>query len=164
MVQMIDSDMYERLFRGPGGIRVELDWDAVRSGGWPVDAEVVDTIEGLGGGFFPWYLTNGGREVSYLEDGAQPVPVARVTALESYFDDARRTKIAGMRRSFEHVEAVQLIVPAYSLGASGYLILDGCHRLAALASAGTAFKGLLLTLRGPIDAAVLPDLRHWTAS
>ena len=161
---VIDCDVYERLFRSPYAIRVELNWDAVRKGKWPVDAKVIESMEVLDDAFFPWYLRDDGREVAYSEDGAKPVGVSQVSALEGKLSQERKAKILAMRRSFEAVPEVQLVIPAYSLKGSGHLILDGCHRLAALAGTDTSLRMLLLTLRGPIDPEVLPDLRHWSTT
>ncbi|NUT99820.1 MAG: hypothetical protein HOY78_48200 [Saccharothrix sp.] len=135
---------------GDGSVRVLLDWDAVA--GCEVDLRVSRSRDLLGGLFTVWYA--GGAE--FDADGARPLRVRDAV-------DERPDRIAPIEASLRAANRpVQLTLPVYALPGDDHLLLDATHRSVAAFRSGLPVRLLLFALRGPVDPAVLPDLRHHT--
>ena len=156
-------DIFEEFFRGPGGIRVELNWEAIRRDCVVVPRVVVSWAE-VGDWYFPWYVNDAGEETSYDSEDANPIGVGSLSRESVHLGASRVERIEELRDSFANVgERVQLIAPAYFLNDDQGLFLDGCHRLAALLPLDLSVRILILALKGPINPGILPDLRFWAA-
>jgi hypothetical protein len=159
---------------GPDRIRTELDWrglaDRVRRGDGSVALSVVRTDlapYGLGplrDYYAPWYADSAGaREARFDAPGAVPLRHADLAADASLLDGARRARIAELRAHYatQLGGGVTLILATYALGGSRRLVLDGNHRLTAIAqlvAAGCPARLVEFRLTAPMDPAILPDL------
>jgi hypothetical protein len=151
---------FEQLFRP--FIRVLLDWEAVKQAEWPIDLRVVESSDELHDWYFPWYTGADGQEASVDAEDARPVAVQ---AWPTDGSDPHRKQVDVQLRLFRKLTTpVQLLLATYSLPREGHLVLDGNHRLAAAIQGNVPFIALTVTLHGPIDANVLPDLRHWESA
>lgn len=144
---MIGFGDFSRMFRDT--IRVQLDWEAL--GEVPVDVVVARSAAELRGWYPPWYRDPGGS-CGWNAPEATPIP----------FDDpelAAREPVATFAAQMreQRSEVVQLVVATYRIR-GGELVLDGNHRLAAAVASGRALAVLALSLVGPLDPEVLPDL------
>ena len=151
------SREFARFFRP--FVRVLLDWEAVEEADWPVDVDAVDTVAELADWYFPWHVGPDGDEARFDDPGARPLRVLDwAPASFSAHRDAVDSAAAVLR---DLPLPTQLVIGAYALPNGGRLVLDGNHRLAAIVQEGMAFRGLVVTLNGPLDERILPDLRHW---
>ncbi|MBB5955781.1 hypothetical protein FHS29_002362 [Saccharothrix tamanrassetensis] len=138
---------------GDGSVRVLLDWDALGARGCPVDQVVSRSVDVLGDLFTVWYAEG----AEYTATGARPLRVRDVTLS----GDVRGERVLAIERSYRAAgRPVQLTLPVYALPQERYLLLDATHRSVAAFRSGLPVRLLLCVLRGPVDAAVLPDLRH----
>lgn len=151
---------FRDLFAGPAGIRVWIDWDEVLRRDLPVTVEFASAFDAFERCYFPWYLPDRGAEADF-DEGARPVAVSEFPGVEPRLREDRRSKIARLRAALRESGGVQLLVPAYDLGDDRLLLLDACHRIAALTAAPVPVAAAILTVHGPLDPEILPDLRHW---
>jgi hypothetical protein len=156
----VPTSVLHDLFAGPTGIRVRIDWDEVLRRELPVSARFVSAFAAFDGSYLPWYVPPVGAEADF-DDDARPVSLAEFPQIERRLRPERREKIAQLRRDMRKSKGVQLLVPAYDLGDGRHLLLDACHRVAALADAPVPLAAVILVLHGPLDVRVLPDLSHW---
>lgn len=159
--------------------RVGLAWGAVAHSDWQIDARVTDSRADLASWYFPWYLGPDGTAVDYLDPNGRPIAIGEWDTLRPAGLSFRRSDVdlqaARFREVTERAEVdleaarfhevsapAQVVVPAYGLPDDRLLVLDGNHRLAALMQeTELAFHCTAVVLHGPIDEAVLSDLRHW---
>lgn len=159
----VTAQVFHDLFAGPAGIRVWIDWDEVLRRDLSVTVRFATSLDAFGTAYFPWYVPDRGDEADF-DDEARPVALAEFPDVEARLREDRRDKIARLRAGLRESGGVQLLVPAYDLGGERILLLDACHRVAALTDADVRVAAAILTLRGPIDPRVLPDLRHWAGA
>lgn len=158
----VSAEDFRDLFAPPGGIRVALEWEELLRHSPTVTASLTRDRAQLLTGFFPWYVTQGGEETDFADPHGSAIPLANLPQAIASLSSPRRDKIERLRDSLVDAgDEIQLLVPAYRLGDAGRLFLDGCHRLAALSATNLGVRALVLTVEGPIDARILPDLRHW---
>lgn len=151
---------FHGLFAGPAGIRVRIDWNETLRRDLPVSVRFVSTFDAFERCYFPWYVPDHGDEAGF-DDEARPVAVSDLPEIEPRLREDRRWKIARLRAALRESGGVQLLVPAYDLGDDRLLLLDACHRIAALADAPVPLAAAILILHGPLDPRILPDLDHW---
>lgn len=156
----VPTSVLHELFAGPAGIRVRIDWDVVLRRQLPVTARFISAFTAFERSYLPWYLPADGMEADYDED-VRPVAVAEFPEIEGRLRPERQEKITQLRRDIRTSNGAQLLVPAYDLGNGRHLLLDACHRVAALADAPVPLAAVIFLLHGPLDARVLPDLTHW---
>lgn len=94
--------------------------------------------------YSPWYEVNGLR-VAYDDPSAVPMTIAE---LANHEDQPSRFPIS------------PLVLPCYALP-EGDLCLDGNHRLSAALQFNPGLTVVLFSIQGPLDRAILPDLRFW---
>lgn len=92
----------------------------------------------------PWYYGANGR-ISHDDPTAVPKPISELVACED-FDDRHSVG--------------PLVLPCYALP-EGELCLDGNHRLSAALRFNPGLTIVLLSVEGPVERAILPDLRFW---
>ena len=159
--------------------RVGLAWEAVARSDWPVDFRVTDARADVASWYFPWYLGPDGTAVDYLDPNGRPIEIGEWETLREFGLSFRRGDVDLQAARFREVSArgdvdleaarfhelrahVQVVVPAYALPNDRLLVLDGNHRLAALMQeTDLSFQCTAVILGGPINEAVLADLRHW---
>ena len=138
---------------------VAFDWGLFTSERWPIDLVGANSVEGLARCFAPWYAPAPGRL------GWRPLRITEVPHhLEA--DHTPRDRSRGIREyvgRFREEGVRPFALPAYALPGGEFLILDGNHRLSALAMAGVAFAVTLAVVVGPLRQECLPDLVHWQA-
>ncbi|MPY34142.1 hypothetical protein FNH09_23690 [Streptomyces adustus] len=125
-------------------------------------------LAALAGYHAPWYREGSGTgEVRYDRRGAVPLRHAELATDLSSLRQERRSRIGELRDHYAtrlDAQGISLMLATYALGPDGYLVLDGNHRLTALAQ--LVAKGCPATLTefrltAPLDPALLPDLRHY---
>ncbi|NUS11264.1 MAG: hypothetical protein HOY69_07625 [Streptomyces sp.] len=167
---------------GADRIRTALDWEALArlarrdSGSVRLSMAATDVppyrVAALEGYVAPWYRDGSGTrpgEVGYDHPDAVPIRHTELAAGTDVLDEDRRERIRKLRDHYAtrlDGEGVSLILATYALGPDRRLVLDGNHRLAAIA--GLVAEGCPATLvefrlTGPLDPALLPDLIHFQA-
>lgn len=144
---MIEFGIFRRLFFD--SIRVQLDWDLL--GEPEVDALVARRTEELDGWYTPWYRNEQGP-CAWDDPGAEPISV---TDPELQLLEPVATLAEQMRAQRSPI--VQVLAATYRVP-GGQLVLDGNHRLAAAVNCEKQISVLALSVHGPLDRAVLPDL------
>jgi hypothetical protein len=146
-------------------ITVCLQWERLLAERWPVQVQVYDGPDELKRCFPPWYLRDG-EEVGCHVAGARPFRVADFPEVFGSLEPPRRAKIIEwMHRFRESKRPETVIVPMYDFGGDGCVLLDANHRAAGLTMSGIPCSVVAVTVRGPLDPNVLPDLGpHMQAS
>jgi hypothetical protein len=169
----VELATFRSLFTGEQGeqgeVRVMLDWTRLgqlaTAGLVHVHRLALTPGHDLSLLFAPWYRTPSRGDVAWDTAGARPYSIAEVVADGSGLGAAHRAKIAGIRRAMRTLATVgPLAVPTYAVGAGRELVLDGNHRLAALAGDADLWRRAQVeryVVTGPVTADLLPDLRHW---
>lgn len=143
---------------GDGRVRVLLDWSRVH-GQCRAERSVVRSRELLGDLFTVWYVGPDRTPREFNAVDAWPLRVRDVP------EPWRAEQIRPLRHEFARSgQAVHLLLPAYGLPDGGALLLDGTHRAVAAYQSGAPVVVELWTVHGPVDAAMLPDLRHHPAA
>jgi hypothetical protein len=163
---------------GADRIRTALDWEALselaqRDDGTVELSMVVTDLtpyrpDMLEGYHAPWYRDGAGYgEVGYDHRDAEPVRHAELATDLSVLQDDRQLRIGELRDRFATQidgRGVSLILATYALGPDRYLVLDGNHRLTALAqlvAKGCPARLIEFRLTAPVSSAILPDLIHY---
>lgn len=154
---MADLASFERLF-GPPVLQVRLDWARLRAGDPRVVSSIVAPSDVLPW-FAPWYVSDEGIDVPYDAVGARPLTFAALRDDPGSISAARRERIARIAAALAAAPA-PLLVASYRAG-TNELVLDGNHRLAAAVLHDLPLPVLALTVVGPADPSVLPDLVHF---
>ncbi len=170
----------EHFTRGPDRIRVALDWDRlaalVAAGAAEVRALTID-LQPYGGTAeldafaAPWYTADG-AEVAYDHGDAVPLGFAGLAEGLGCLSEDRRARVEAIRSRYAQSDGrrIELVLATWALPGGRRLVLDGNHRLAALA--GLVGQGCPVTVRefrivttGPAPAPELvPDLAHHRAA
>lgn len=137
------------------GIRVHLQWSLLS--GCAVKTEIVTAREHLGRLWSPWYVSPFGKQTSFYTLWARPISIPEVHDLLPH----KRSVIADLMQSIARSGSIEIDVPAYDIGKARRLVLDRNHTLSALHRSAVPFTVRLHVIEGPIDQAILPDLRHW---
>lgn len=155
----MNLDLFMQYFGGD--VRVLLNWGCLGAKARRLEGFVLTQYEQLESVYLPWY-TGAGGEVPFDSPSAVPICLSCIPSALSLLKEQRQSKIRALSSKFNLLESpVQLTVPLYSLGTGKYLLLDRCHRMAALSLSKGSFKVLAFAVTGPIDTDVLPDLLHW---
>ncbi|MEU4805163.1 hypothetical protein [Actinosynnema sp. NPDC023587] len=156
----IDTREFQAMF-GDGVVRVLLNWQRLREPEFCVRQSFSRSVEHLGNLFTVWYSGADGRAVDWSEEGARPMRVREAAANERSWSTRRAGQLADLEERFRREELpVQLVLPAYAVGGDDLVIIDGTHRSVAAYRADVPVRLMLVGLHGPLDADVLPDLRH----
>jgi hypothetical protein len=121
--------------------------------------------------FHPWYELGGRPDAGWDWKDAQPISVPALVANPRLATPHRRksiTKTAKSLRLFRDYGdrapvPIQFTILTYTLAEGGRLVLDSSHRLAAaamLVNDGWPFRILELSICGPVDGEICPDLYH----
>lgn len=142
-------------------VRVGIDWDKVPTDA-PIDLIATAERRVIGKWFTPWCIDKQGNACGYRSAGATPLTVS--AAYRHRLDRHRKRQIAKTRRQVKRMaEPRDIIVCLYDLGYGRQLVLDGNHRLQAIWPLEGSFRVVGVSIAGPIDHAIVPDLRHWEA-
>ncbi|MGW1587939.1 hypothetical protein [Streptomyces sp. NPDC002386] len=165
---------------GADRIRTSLDWTAlsemVRRDDGTVRLSMISTeltpyrLSDLGGYHAPWYRdASGSGEVEYDHADAVPIRHAELVTDLSVLRGERRSRIEALRDQYAtrlDGPGVSLTLATYALGPGRSLVLDGNHRLTALAqlvAKGCPVRLIEFRLTAPVSSAILPDLIHYQA-
>lgn len=140
-------------------IRVQFNWAYFGAQDWPM-SEITMTDPDLGSVFTPWYEIEGVPGAGYEQAGASPMSVERAACLLNKFAPELKAAIQQKINALDICDG-RIVVPAYQLPDGKYLLLDGNHRLVALAVSKKQRTVVLHVVEGPPLAEVLPDLIHW---
>jgi hypothetical protein len=142
------------------GIRVAFNWRRLFVEGWPItihkrqDSAIFSTLK------LPWYLANDGF-VSFDAPGALPVRLGDIEKWYPLLPERQRNDIDNMKGEFlSGARATDFEFPVYAMPKDEYLVMDGNHRLSALALAKLPFAINMWVVHGPIDTTALADLTH----
>jgi hypothetical protein len=145
-------------------IRVVFDWGRHAMERWPVIPIKLTNLDELKSCFAPWYSGPDGRERSYRDADATPISIAAaplvLRTLSGSATESRRNAVNKAADLCRRAGTAQEDVPAYRVGEQS-IILDGNHRLAAIAAAGVPFVVTLWRIDGPLDPTCLWDLTYW---
>lgn len=97
----------------------------------------------------PWYFDDDGTPVRYDTPGATPQTTSWVSKHPAIESSSR-------------FPTAPLTVPAYRTP-TGFLVLDGNHRLVAAATHNPGLPVVALVIQGPLDERILPDLGVWSS-
>jgi hypothetical protein len=148
-------------------IKVHLNWLKLIADRWPVRVATIRSRAELLSLYTCSYASADRVNLNYDAPGATPMRIADLLHRWRDFPDVAAQGIS-KERVQDYVErfssaggTVRLIGAAYDLKEGRLLLLDGHHRALALASLDRSFMLRLAVISGPLDEAVLPDLRHW---
>ncbi|WP_150460941.1 hypothetical protein [Nesterenkonia ebinurensis] len=131
-----------------GEIRVQLDRERLAESDPLITTEVTSVGDAARRISPPWFF-NGTEFSSYGDPGATCHTMAHVVENELY--PLKRNEIP------DYLMALL----AYRLP-EGALLLDGNHRFHALTDLAPESPVVIITIEGPLDPAVLPDLGRWS--
>jgi hypothetical protein len=144
-------------------IRAMLNWDLLAAHDAFADTHVISTTEELGSLFTVWHVNMQQEPASWDDLQAQPLPVSKASEDLSLWPEHRRHTVSQFQNHYlSSPEPVNLLLPAYRAGAR-LILLDSTHRAVAVHQGALDFTAMVVTLNGPINEHVLPDLR-WHAS
>ncbi|WP_405592239.1 hypothetical protein [Streptomyces sp. NBC_01190] len=170
-------ELFRRHFTtGPDRIRTSLSWDLLAGldarGDGSVRLEKISTQVPpyepgvLAGYFAPWY-GDGQDEVGHDHPGAVPLRHTEIAAAGAVLAPSRLARIESLRDQYAGRMGgaeISLLLATYALGGNRFLVLDGNHRLNALARLIAQGCPVTLTefrLTAPVDPVLLPDLAHF---
>jgi hypothetical protein len=143
-------------------IRVGFNWDRFLDEAWPVERVILNSRSDLSRCFMPWYIGKTGDEVAFDHPEAVPLRLTDVPKSFQILNEERKTDIQAYVETFRtHRGVVEFAVPTYALPEDQHFVLDGNHRLSALAMVSVPFEATLWNVRGPLDVDCLLDLVHW---
>jgi len=155
--------LLSRFFRP--SVRILFDWERCTREGWPVEIRIVEELAVVERWHLPWNATPAGAATDFLDPTGRPRRLDTIPGtLDQLLPDQREnldTLVATYRAFARPSQPIQLVAVAYALPDGGALLLDSCHRLCALTLARVLFALLTTVIHGPIDNAVVPELRHW---
>ena len=155
----MDVDEFATVF-ADGAIKARLDWSVVRER-CTVRESFSRSAEVLGSLFTVWYIGPDGGYRAYLDPDARPLRVRDHRDARSSWPAHRARKIDDLVTQFKAADQpVQLVLPAYALPGNEMVLLDGNHRAVAAYLTDVPVRTMVFALHGPVDEAVLPDLRH----
>ena len=160
MSATIRFDDFERLF-GPPMIRVLLNWDALRELEAPIRLLEAGSWSDVSAWFSPWYEDEQGTALDYSDSVKPPLRFSEMSA-RAQGTAARWERVRRIAADMSGMAPSVLFVATYDLGSGVQLVLDGNHRLAALTVGRlSGWRVAALSVRGPVSASMLPDLRHF---
>lgn len=175
----VPFDVFRAHFtEGADRIRTTLDWEALSEMARRDDGTVrlsMITTEltpyrptALEGYHAPWYRdASWSGEVAYDQHDAVPIRHTELVTDFSVLKIDRRLRIGALRDQYAtrlDDQGVELILATYALGPDRFLVLDGNHRLTALAqlvAKGCPARLIEFRLTAPVSPAILPDLIHY---
>lgn len=147
---------FRRLFEG--SIRAQISWEKLETSKPEISVSVLSKATELGSMYTVWYTNSAGESSDWRDPTSMPQTVAEVVHAKKGWPDSRTTLVDYFRRQFSaSPEPLLLMVPSYAVG-DKILILDSSHRIAAAYCDRVNVRVLFLTIHGPIDFDILPDL------
>jgi hypothetical protein len=144
------------------GIRVMFNWERFFNEDWPIERLSLTDRQAFLGLKLPWYRGTDGF-VTFDTPNALPVCLAEIEEWYTLLSDKIRITIENMIQEFLYrSQKLEFDFPAYSLSKSEYLVMDGNHRLSAIALTDLSFMINMWVVKGPIDENVLKDLTYLT--
>jgi len=156
----IQPALFEAFFRPV--IRVRFNWDRFVHEQWPVDLIAFDRSDGFSKFRLPWYVSAEGQEVQYNNPDAKSfLHLSEIPASLKSLSQSHQESIEEYRQTYEiGIKPIQFAVGVYKIPGDEFLILDGCHRMAAISILDCDFVVLGFNVNGPVDEDVVPDLIH----
>ena len=140
-------------------VQVRINWGLIATS--KISIETIACPLTFGEMFLPWYKCHGhfGGDVDCPD--AHPVSLDDVVSDFSSLPHQTRKRIWQYKFIYQNAPPKKILLPAYDLGSSRRLLLDGNHRAVAIHQLGVPVAISLAIIHGPMNVAVLPDLRHW---
>ncbi len=153
---------YETIFKD-SGMRARIAWDVLAA----LDCEIIETYtrstDVLSSLYTVWYISPDGLNGDWRNAQDDPLRVGDAIKTVGSWPDDRKQRIAAFQNTFmQQREPIQLALPAYAPNDRDTILLDGTHRAAAACLARVSIRLLVFAVRGPCNAAVLPDLQHYS--
>ena len=143
-------------------ITMPMCWRIIVAENYRITTHLLSNRARLGNYFVPWYVSPAGKECPLQEDGAKALSLADVRANLKYLDARRIGRIVKHRVAFTmQTKPIEFRVPAYSMPDSRYVVLDGNHRLSALALLDVRFCVTICAIEGPMEPRLLWNLAYW---
>jgi hypothetical protein len=147
------------------GIRVQFNWRRFFAENWPVELMAMYEKGQFGDIRLPWCLDTNNSFVSYDSPNASPVKLSDIGIWFEHLPSDRKMAIQKLKDEFgSGARSTKFEVPLYALPANHFLVLDGNHRLSALALSSLPFSVKMHVVKGPIDPTILPDLVHFAGN
>jgi hypothetical protein len=150
---------YQMLFGN--NVRAMLDWERLEQLGARVCIETVGSRDSLSQLRTVWYADADGNIGDYRNPGSHPLTIDEAAHSLDAWPGDRLARVGQFQADIvtgaREGEPVLLTLPTYAVNGHR-LLLDATHRAVAAYLSGLEVRALLLTLCGPVDAAVLPDL------
>jgi hypothetical protein len=151
-------------------IRVEFKRELLNKA-TPVTWSVLKEPSQLDRLFYPWYELDGQLDAGWDWKDAHPISVPALVANPGLVTPHRHESIAKTAQSLQLFRdygdrapvPLQFTILTYTLTEWDRLVLDSSHRLAAavrLVHGGWPFRILELSIHGPVDGQICPDLYH----
>lgn len=152
---LLTVEGFEARFRGD--VQVLLNWERFLAERWPIERVEIRDAGELAAVEAPWYLDGDGHPC----DLSSAKHRLRLGEIPELFDELGQSPDLMRRYAGEWQGAGVAVsqMPAYSLGDSRALLLDGTHRGVGALLAGVPIEIDLYVVRGPLDPDCLADLR-----
>lgn len=143
-------------------INVCLNWHRMHRERWPISVSQITSQTDLAKLYMPWYLDPNEAWVDYAHEAAKPMRVCEAAKKIGRLPIPSQRIVAKYAAIFQASKRpIQLMLPVYRLSSEASLLLDGNHRVVALAIVKPTFELTLALIDGPVEADALPDLKHW---
>lgn len=154
---------FEEIFRD-SEMRAWLSWESLRQADVGVREIYSRSREVLAHFSTVWYTTPDGQNGDWRNASDRPLRVGEATQTFDNWPTGRAARVEDFRAQFKKSEyPIQLTLPAYAPNDRDIIILDGTHRTVAAYLTQKEVRLIVFALQGPCDAAVLPDLAHYSA-
>lgn len=146
-------------------IRVAFNWNRLLQEEWPIKLKIASDFDEIMNWYTIWRIDHEGNSASYDSLGSRPLQLAEIPKMLPFFDRTHQQILINKAQAYLEQQCyhqpLQFIIPTYNLSQHLELIMDGTHKLGALALTKAPFKVLVVSVNGPIDPEILPDLQWW---
>ncbi len=149
--KVVSSTEFHAKFRAD--VRVNFNWKRFLESEWLVEVRNFLLPRDAGRIYTSWYLESDGAVCGYNSPGALPQSV------EAVVQSPELMRQNAVRSQYESKEG--LVVPAFAVEENVVILMDGNHRVVAAHAGGCEHSIVAYVVNGPIDEAVLADLRCW---
>lgn len=149
-------------------VRMALNWDLLEEVSAPVTVRVFTERSQLDWLIHPWFTDNQGMVVEWAGVDSsffvnhKPLTVLEAAITPEGLFPETLTRIEKIRTELgAFATPIQVTALGYELPNGKQLLLDCNHRIATLAQMDIPFRLMVMSIAGPMDPSILPDLTHW---
>jgi hypothetical protein len=156
----VPAELFIEYFRD--SIEVLFDWEYFIEERWPVTITITSAHEEVAKWYMPWNINQSGEIVRFDHPEARPIQVDMLRAVFERLDIERQDRVRQIKIALTSFRPpILFAVPTYALPNGDRFLLDGNHRVSSIFLHLLPFRFLTLTLHGPIEARVFPELAYW---